>query len=618
MLSMSAAASAAAASATGEASQPVPPAARAAWESSESSAQIAAISVLPPPVLLWIARRIDWADDVRPKIMFDSPHDQLLASMAEHAICLPNFALLTPMIADGHTAVAAAAAAARPTAFVSLAAPGAEGTKEWWAARADFRRAAIQKGAMVARATLADGSEAEMLTYTTANDDTPTVIASKFAGLTAKIVVDANQNRLPHTTGEPGKKARITTSTKFAANTVVLIEPVFPSAALVKLVHEGGAAVDNLRTPAAWWGPVPAVPGTGGGPDQQMEVTQLRQLVQSLQARLQQQQQQPGMLGLSGMVDEEQALAQAQAQSQAQAQIQAQHQAQQLQAQHDAQAQALAQQAQAQQEQTRQFQQQQQLQLQAFQQQTQAQQQPQPPQPPAPQLPPVQPPPQLPQIPYVGGGAQGQPLVHARPTSAPPGFATPMPVAQGVLQPIPMPLGARGTKRSSADLFGSPVGDMSVVHALPSISAFGLPLPNPVQEAREASIRDAFKNSVGGSKHVGESGMPLDPLNPASLLSDTSHLSMLARLQKLERTSGVNSDPVTIEGYFSESKRAVLNSSHLSFEQKTHLAQLYEQRQADMERSVRKFNFTAEEERWFVEELFMEQSLLSSDPFFFG
>lgn len=187
-------------------------------------------------------------------------------------------------------------------------------------------------------------------------------------------------------------------------------------------------------------------------------------------------------------------------------------------------------------------------------------------------------------------------------------------MAQGVLQPVSMPPGARGTKRSSADLFSTPSSSFDVV-STPVSSAFGLPLPNLVQEARETSIRDAFKfSSEGGSRHVGESGMALDPLNPASLLSDTSHLSMLARLQKLERSSGLDNDPVTIDGYFSESKRAVLNSAHLNFEQKTRLSQLYEQRQSDMERAVRKFKFTAEDERWFVEELFMEQSLLSSDP----
>jgi hypothetical protein len=283
-----------------------------------------------------------------------------------------------------------------------------------------------------------------------------------------------------------------------------------------------------------------------------------------------------------------------------------------LQAQQDAQAQALAQQAVAQQEQVRQFQQQQQAQLQQFQQQMQAQQQPQAPPQPPPQLSPYPLQPQ-PQLPYAALG--GQPV---RPTSAPPGFSNPAQgafahMAQGVLQPVPMPPGARGTKRSSDDLFSTPLGGFDV-DSSPVPSAFGRPLPNFVQEAREASIRDAYKLSEGGPKHVGESGMPLDPLNPASLLSDTSHLSMLARLQKLERSSGLENEPVTIEGYFSESKRAVLNSDHLNFEQKTRLSQLYEQRQADMERSVRKFKFTPEDERWFVEELFMEQSLLSSDP----
>jgi hypothetical protein len=440
-------------------------------------------------------------------------------------------------------------------------------------------------------------------------------------GLLATEVVDFNQGRILRT---DGSTVRINRASKFAEGTAVLLEPLFPSADLQKIVSEGRTNPLRLVPPTGWWSP--DIAGALEGAAQQQAAaaaaetaaaaaatsaaataaataaaaqrgTQLQQVqqlqLQQLQLQQQQQTEQLRQQQLQQQQQQQQQILQTLPAVQPQTTGGQQQQTQQ-------EAAAAAQIAELQ----RQIQQQQQ-QLQALQHTSHMLQPPPGMQGFAPATPVM-----LPPAPSVGAKRSlasvfgATPVVTARVATAwdTPGTST-----------ISLPMVTGG---STGSLPGTPGAGPGLPLPLPlsaQLNAGEQTRPTAVRAVQDKALKEALELMEAAHKNVGESGIPFNPLNPASLIGDTAHLGAEGRLLRLERDNR-RALPKTVEGYFQEADDALLYNQYLDGEQRPMLQRLNRKRARAVQDEVKNMGLTATQEEEFVKDMHFEHSIDQKDP----
>jgi hypothetical protein len=137
--------------------------------------------------------------------------------------------------------------------------------------------------------------------------------------------------------------------------------------------------------------------------------------------------------------------------------------------------------------------------------------------------------------------------------------------------------------------------------------------PTAVRAVQDKALKEALEMMEAAHKHVGESGIPFNPLNPASLIGDTAHLGAEGRLLRLERDNK-RMLPRTVEGYFQEADDALLYNQFLDGGQREVLQRLNRKRARAVQDEVRNMGLSQTQEEMFVKDMHFEHSIDQKDP----